>query len=83
MFAIALWDERHEKLICVRDHLGVRPLFYAHTNDVFIFGSDIDALLAHPKVSEELNEEFETLKAEARELEERIAENMVKFLEGE
>ncbi len=57
-FALALWDERHEKLICVRDHLGVRPLFYAHTNDVFIFGSDIDALLAHPKVSEELNEEF-------------------------
>jgi type I restriction enzyme M protein len=32
---------------------------------------------------EELNEELELLNAEARELEERIAENVVKLLEGE
>ena len=32
---------------------------------------------------EEMNEELETLNAEARELEERIAENVVKLLEGE
>jgi len=32
---------------------------------------------------EELNEELETLNAEARELEERIAENVTKLLEGE
>ena len=32
---------------------------------------------------EEQNEELETLNAEARELEERIAENVVKLLEGE
>jgi asparagine synthase (glutamine-hydrolysing) len=57
-FAIGLWDQDQRKLICVRDHLGVRPLFYAHSNDFFIFGSDLDALLAHPKVSDEINEEF-------------------------
>ena len=32
---------------------------------------------------EEQNEELEMLNAEARELEERIAENVVKLLEGE
>ena len=32
---------------------------------------------------EELNEELETLNAEARELEEKIAENVIKLLEGE
>lgn len=57
-FAVAVWDEQNEKLICARDHLGVRPLFYAQTNEVFVFGSDIGALLAHPKVSDELNDEY-------------------------
>ena len=57
-FAIAIWDEPKRKLVCVRDHLGVRPLFYARTADLFVFGSDIDALLAHPDVSDELDEKF-------------------------
>lgn len=57
-FALAVWDEQEKRLICARDHLGVRPLFYAHTNEVFVFGSDISALLAHPKISDELNDEY-------------------------
>lgn len=57
-FAIAIWDERQQKLLCVRDHLGLRPLFYSHVNGVFVFGSDMDALLAHPAVSGELDETF-------------------------
>lgn len=57
-FAFALWDERHKKLICARDHFGVRPFFYAKTDRVFIFASDIDALLKHPAVSRTLDEGF-------------------------
>ena len=34
-FAFAIWDSRHAKLICARDHFGVRPLFYAKTNKSF------------------------------------------------
>ena len=56
-FAVAIWDEDRKRLICVRDHLGVRPLFYAHSKELFIFGSDINALLAHPGVSHELDED--------------------------
>jgi len=55
-FALAVWDERHQTLICARDHMGVRPLFYANAGGTFIFASDIDAILQHPKVSDELND---------------------------
>jgi len=57
-FALAVWDENHQTLICARDHLGVRPLFYANTKGTFVFASDIDAILKHPKVSDELNESY-------------------------
>ena len=56
-FAFALWDERRTKLICARDHFGVRPLYYARTDRAFLFASDIDALLEHPAVSRVLDEE--------------------------
>ena len=56
-YAFALWDSRSKQLICVRDHLGVRPCFYVKTNKLFLFASDIDALLCHPAVSRELDGE--------------------------
>jgi len=48
MFAIALWDKREEKLILIRDRMGVKPLFYAVVSDTLIFGSEIKAILEHP-----------------------------------
>src|SRR5207253_9058770 len=46
MFAIGLWDERRQRLVLVRDRLGKKPLFYAHYDGRFLFGSEIKALLA-------------------------------------
>ena len=57
-FALAIWDEARHTLVCARDHLGVRPFYYCHVGSVFLFGSDIDALLAHPAVSDEIREEY-------------------------
>ena len=50
-FAFAVYDPKREKLLLVRDALGVRPLFYTQAGDIFLFGSEIKALLAHPAVS--------------------------------
>lgn len=48
-YAFALWDERREELLLVRDRMGVKPLFYAATRHGVLFGSEPKAILAHPR----------------------------------
>lgn len=57
MFAIALWDDRRRTLLLARDRFGEKPLFYGRSGDAFIFGSEIQALLAHPAVGREIDDE--------------------------
>lgn len=51
MFAFAIWDENAEKLWLVRDRMGVKPLYYHQTASVFLFASELKALLKHPHFS--------------------------------
>lgn len=54
-FAFALWDARKRELVIARDRLGVRPLFYSRLETGLIFGSEIKALFADPRVKRALN----------------------------
>lgn len=46
MFAFALYDERHHRLLLARDRVGKKPLHYAYVNGRLLFGSEIKAILA-------------------------------------
>lgn len=59
MFALALWDDKEEKLILIRDRMGVKPLFYALTGNELVFASEIKAILNHPSYRRQIN--FEAL----------------------
>jgi asparagine synthase (glutamine-hydrolysing) len=52
MFAVAVWDRETRSLTLVRDRLGEKPLYYgwqgSGTTRTFLFGSDLNALRAHP-----------------------------------
>ena len=48
MFAFALWDRAERRLSLARDRLGEKPLYYGWQGDIFVFGSELKALRAHP-----------------------------------
>src|SRR5215472_452577 len=48
MFALAIWDRRSQRLILARDRVGKKPLYFARTAEVVLFGSEIKALLNWP-----------------------------------
>jgi asparagine synthase (glutamine-hydrolysing) len=54
-FALAIWDAPRQRLFLARDRLGVRPLFYTQKNGLFLFASEMKALLAHPAVTAEMD----------------------------
>ena len=61
MFAIALWDRRQRLLTLVRDRLGEKPLYYGWQRGTFMFGSEVNALEAHPDFAREIDRDAVTL----------------------
>ncbi|GAA2212120.1 asparagine synthase (glutamine-hydrolyzing) [Nonomuraea monospora] len=48
MYAFAVWDAREERLLLVRDRMGIKPLYYYPTPHGVLFGSEPKAILANP-----------------------------------
>jgi asparagine synthase (glutamine-hydrolysing) len=48
MFAIAIWDESKKRLLLARDRMGKKPLYFSLLNGIFLFASELKAILSHP-----------------------------------
>jgi asparagine synthase (glutamine-hydrolysing) len=68
-FAFAIWDKRENRLICARDHFGVKPFYYHLSEKAFLFASTPQVILASRMAPFVINEE-------------RIADHLVNPLEG-
>ena len=55
MFAIAIYDEKNQELICIRDRAGVKPFNYYWQDSLFLFGSELKSLTAHPDFVKVIN----------------------------
>lgn len=55
IFAFALWDSRHQKLLIGRDQFGIKPLHYTIHNAELVFGSEVKAILQYPGIKRETN----------------------------
>jgi len=55
MFAFAIWDGTNNKLILARDRIGIKPLYYFSKNNIFIFSSELRAILASKLVKPDIN----------------------------
>lgn len=56
-FAFVVWDPEREIVFCARDHMGVKPIYYHESPDVFALSSELKSLLELPSVSRTLDEE--------------------------
>jgi len=54
-FAFFLFDKKKNFALCARDHVGIAPFFYTVVDGLFIFASEIKAILEHPAVRREVD----------------------------
>lgn len=55
MFAFAIWDTLEQELFAARDHLGIKPFYYAIKDGAFIFGSELKTLSASGLIDRSLD----------------------------
>ena len=58
MYAIALWDDRRQRLVLARDRMGIKPLYVCRTAQALLFASEAKALFASGMISPELRPEL-------------------------
>ena len=55
MFAFALWDRVERRLTLARDRMGIKPLYWVEKDGLFLFASELKALVGHPGWTPEID----------------------------
>lgn len=55
MFAFTIWNKEQKELFLARDHVGIKPLYYHHDANTFIFSSEIKGILEYRNVAHTLD----------------------------
>jgi asparagine synthase (glutamine-hydrolysing) len=55
-FSFCLWDVARHQLFCARDHLGVKPLYYARAGSALVVSNVLRSLRRHPGVSDRFDD---------------------------
>lgn len=50
-YAIGIWDAHRRELHLIRDRVGVKPVYFGQRDGMFVFASEIKALLKHPAIT--------------------------------
>lgn len=56
MFGLAVWDRKSKSLLLARDRMGEKPLYWTCQKSVFIFASELKAILAYPEIDSPVDE---------------------------
>lgn len=56
IFAFVIWDAARKKLLAARDHFGVKPFYYYDNGKIFIFASELKAILLDNRVSRKIDQ---------------------------
>ena len=57
IFSFAIWNDTKKELFLVRDHFGIKPLYYTLLNNCIIFASEVKAILEYPEVDTKLDKQ--------------------------
>jgi len=57
MFSFAIWDNSTRKLFLARDRLGIKPLYYHISEDMFLFASELKSFMMFKGFTRDVDEE--------------------------
>ncbi len=57
IFSFAVWNDKNKELVLVRDHFGIKPLYYTIIKDTIIFSSEVKSILEYPNLEVILDRE--------------------------
>jgi asparagine synthase (glutamine-hydrolysing) len=57
MFAFCIWDDKKQQLIFARDRFGIKPFVYQHSQNHFIFASEIKCIANQTNFIKNINQD--------------------------